>query len=616
MSEISVPFLPEHQAVDKAQGKAPGYNPTPEDRGVIKLVERLYSKSKNHRKKYDQKWLDFYKMFRGKQWKEVRPSYRSSEVINLVFQTIQSMVPILTDSRPKLEFLPTVPKEFELAEILTKVAENDWAHNNWLATLTEILFDAHFYGIGYGYCGFDQKDNLGLGNICFESWDPFYVFPDPEARDINDRRGRYLCYAEPVSIDKLKREYKDKASYITADIIDLASGDKSQLDQITYKSPVDNRVATEGEGPYDGITKDQCLKITTYLKDDEVIEEEKISKDEQGQEIKEYVQRLKYPNGRKIVTAGSVLLEDGPMEFEDGKIPAARMVNYTLPREFFGIGEVEPIEGPQKTFNKLVAFTLDVMNLMGNPVWVVGSTANIDTDNLVNKPGLIIETDDPNAVRREPGVQLQGFVMQLMGQYKSFIDGISGQTDLSRGVEPTNVSAASAIEGLQQAQQTRLRLKSRNIDAFLNDFGRLYLSRVFQFYSVPRIVRVTGNDAVDKYFQFHVEVLDMPDGSKKRIAHVTDPNTLTSQSHEITGDFDVRVSTGSALPFSKETKSTQNMKLFEMGIIDDEELLKNLDYPNYEAVLMRVRQKKEMEQMQQMQMQASQAPPPGPPPAA
>lgn len=614
MSELTTPYLPEHQAPDNPNGGQPGYNPSPEERKVLQLVDSLYSKAKKYRKRYDQKWTDFYKMFRGRQWKEVRPSYRHSEVINLVFQTIESQIPILTDSRPKLEFLPTLPNQFELADILSKVAENDWDHNNWLQVLCEVLLDGHIYGDGFGYIGYNKKAEMGLGCIEFESVDNFYFFPDPGARDINGKRTKYVITAEPTDISDLKKEYPKKAEHISSDVIDFAQGDKADIYQVMFKSPVDSKLIVEGPSGFDSIAKNQALKITVYSKDDDFDEEEKIELsddgtpklDENGEQQKSFVQKLKYPNGRKIVVAGGVLLEDGAFEFEDGLFPFIQYRNYLLPREFWSLGEVDQLDGPQKTINKLISFTLDVMTLMGNPVYIVDDTAGIDTDNLINKPGLVIEKTAGSEVRRESGVELPSFVLPLLDRYKAYFDGVSGQTDLSRGAEPGNVTAASAIEDLQQAQQTRLRMKSRNIDAMLQDFGKLYLSRVFQFYSVPRIVRVSGNQNADQYFYFHVEKLETQDevGNPvtKRVANITHHDG-TAKQVEIEGDFDVRVSTGSSLPFAKQAKGDQSMKLFQLGVIDDEELLKSLDYPNYEMVLQRVGQKKQQVQQQQMQMQ-------------
>lgn len=616
MSEITTPYLSEHEAPGNQQGSTPGYNPTPDERKVIQLVDALYGKAKKYRKRYDQKWIDFYKDFRGRQWKEVRPSYRSSEVLNLIFETIQSMIPILVDSKPKLEFLPTVPSQFELADILSKVAANDWEHNNWLMTLVEIIYDSHFYGTAFGYVGFNPDAEMGLGSIEFESQDVFYVFPDPQARDINGKRTKHFITAEPVDIAQVKKEYASNpnSKYITADVIDFAQGDKADIYQVMFKSPTDSKLIVEGPSGYDSIAKNQTLKITVWLKDDDIEEEMKTELKEDGTPRlnpdgsmqTSYVAKKKYPKGRKICVAGGVLLDDQEIEFEDGNFPFVRLTNYTLPREFWGVGEVENLESPQKTINKILAYTLDCLALMGNPIYIVDDTSGIDTDNLFNKPGLVVEKTAGSEVRRESGVEMPSFVLPLLDRYKRYFDGISGQTDLSRGVEPGDITAASAIEDLQQAQQTRLRLKSKHIDAFLQDFGKLYLSRVFQFYSVPRIVRVSGDDNAQSYFYFHVERLE--DGRK--IANIMEPdaqgNAGRAKQVEITGDFDVKVSTGSTLPFAKEAKGEMALKLFQLGIIDAEEVLKDMDYPNYEAVLNRMQQKQGpamQAQQQQVQLQ-------------
>jgi hypothetical protein len=621
MAETTTSLLSEHQAPELNTTNPGGYTPTAEEKKLIKLVNSLYAKAKRHRKKYDEHWLDRYKMFRGKQWREQRPTYRHSEVINFVFQAIQSVIPILTDSRPKFDYLPQNPMDAEIASILSEVATSDWEKNNWLMILAEILYDAHFYGTGFGGMDYHKDPKNPSGGICFESKDPFYCFPDPNARDINDRRSRYFIYAEPVDIDILKREYPDKKDYIKADLIDLVQGDKTDLDQVRFKSPTDNKTILEGTSAYDVDHKDQALKITAWIQSEEFDEEEQKTAGPDGVEQVSYIQKLRYPTGQRVVMAGGVICENGPNPYEDGLVPVSRCVNYILPREFWGISEIEQLESPQKIFNKLISFALDVMTLMGNPIWVVGTGAGVDTDLLVNRPGLVVETDNPDQIRREEGVQLQPYVLQLIDRMQTWFDGISGANDITRGVQPGGVTAAAAISDLQDAAQTRLRQKSRNIDAFLQSQGALYKNRAFQFYSAPQVIRLTENENAQKYFKFYIESQEQPDGTVQKVATMRPYNRDdTGAYHEdpqakqfiIQGDFDVRVTTGSSLPFAKTQKMNVAIQMFDRGAIDEPELLKAADYPNWEAVWARVDERNKMKAQQAAQMEAAKKAPQAP----
>lgn len=609
-------MLSEHESPFTGQSKQIGYEPTPDEEKAIKLVDKLFQKAKNARKSYDEKWLDYYRMFRGKQWKDARPSYRHSEVINLIFRAIQSEIPILTDAMPKPEFIPSEPTDFELARILNDVLDSDWTYNNWSYQLTEALYDSHLYGNGFGCLKYDEDACDGLGGIVFESSDPFYQFPDPSSRNVNDR-SRYYVEAEPKDVEILKQLYPDKAQYIKADILDISKRDKQLGEQVRYKSPTDNRTVMEGSSSYDLDARNEALEITCYIKDMETVEDEIKEMGDDGQEKVSYVQRLKYPKGRKIVTVNGVLCLDEPITYEDSKFPYIRLTNYILPREFWGMSEVEQLESPQKIFNKLISFTLDVLTLMGNPIWVVDNTSGVDTDNLFNRPGLIVEKEPGSDVRREEGVQLQPYVLQMIDRMKSWFDDISGSNDVSRGVRPEGVTAASAITALQDAAQTRLRQKTRNLDAFMQEFGQMYLSRVFQYYDVPRVFRITADDNSIKYFKFHIDKqIDPQSNEEYKVARVREFKEGIDDAgsrmfylgeekqYDVRRRFDVKISTGSNLPFEKSRIESQSYNLFDRGIIDAEEVLKNIRYPNAESLVKRMAEKAQQQAQAEMQGQA------------
>lgn len=612
--------IPHDQLGNNPHSEKPDYDPTPEEQKAIKLVEHCYQKAKQARSSYDQNWVDYYRMFRGRQWKDNRPSYRHSEVINLVFRAIQSEVPIMMDTRPKIEYVPTEPGDLELSSVLNEVLECDWNDGNWLFKLTEMAYDSRFYGTAMGSVDYDPKASFGVGRITFDSEDPFFMFPDPAARDVNVR-ANYIVKAEPLPVDVLKRKYPDHAEYIKADLLDLSKYERENWQEnIRYRKAGDSRIFTEGSSQYNLDHRDEALELILYIKDYECIQEEIKEVDKEGIENVKYIQKLKYPLGRKIVTVGGVLVEDRPIEFEDGKFPYVRLVNYILPREFWGISEIEQLESPQKIFNKLVSFALDVLTLMGNPIWIVDTDSGVDTDNLFNRPGLVIEKAKGSEVRREEGVHLQPYVLTMINEMKLWFDDISGSNDVSRGQKPEGVTAASAITALQEAQQTRTRQKARNMDATLTDFGKMYASRVFQFYDAPRIFRVTGQDNSLKYFKFHidkeqvVDQLGQPTGETRSVAKVRtiqvnengEQFESEEKAYQVRGEFDVRVISGSGLPFEKARIESQSFNLFDRGIIDGEEVLKNIKYANAPAVLSRMAEKARLEAEAQMQSQMQQ----------
>lgn len=568
--------------------------PEEEQREVRKIM-RLFQKYKKHRAKYDRNWMHYYKMFRGDQWERKRPKFRHSEVVNLIFESIQSSVPLQTDVRPQLLFIPTEPSDREFAQALNLVSQSDWERNNWLAPLTEVVFDGYIYGLGISSMGYDPDIDLGLGSAVYKSEDPFYCYPDPNANDVNDTRSRGFIHAEPVDTELVKEMAgPDRAHLIKPDVQDLVRSSKTSLNDLKLRSVNTDRDMPDVtfESGIDQSMENRTMVITAYLKpgDLEEIESEQVD-EETGDVTKVFVLKQKFPEGRKVVIANGMILEDGPLPYAHRKIPFSRYLNYVLPREFFGISEVEQLESPQVTFNKLLNFTLDYLTLMGNPIWVVDSAANIDTDNLTSQPGLVVEKEPGTEVRRESGVQLQPFVLQLIDRMQGWFNDVAGTQDVSRGATPGSVTAAAAIEQLQEAARTRIRQKQRNLDDYIRDFGQQYVEIVLENYTTARVFRVTNDEGASEFFKFATE---RTEEGTKGVFQVLNPDGSPDLSRRlegmISGRFDVRVNTGSSLPFTVADKEQKALNLFDRGIIDVEEVLNVLDYPNKEVVLTRIKE--------------------------
>ena len=613
-----MPAIPvDHRNPNDIAGSGPptGYEPDEAEQRAIKLAGRLFSDAKRAKEAVDSKWVENYKFFRGKQWPEKRPTYRHSEVLNFIFSEVQTVLVLLTDARPNIDYLPEDPSDREFAEILSQIVRSKWDRNAWSMVLAEAIVDASIYGTAIAGVPWKPKLHNGLGDFVFETEDPFHIFPDPDARSkVNDEYCKYIVRAKPRPVESVKADYPEKADFIRADIGDLAqqSGAGQADDQVHYKSPSDNRVLVESDRSVHPGKPGQVLEICVYLKSEEMIEEQvgEEPDPETGATKKLYQTRKKYPNGRKIVVANGVLLEDrGDVSkgegypYENGLFPFARLVDHAMPREFWGVGEIENLRSPQMIINKLISYVLDVLTLMGNPIWVVDTNSGVDTDNLTNQPGLVVEKHPNTTVDRKEGVQLQPFVLQTLELMIERIMGKLGSTqEVSKGVAPSADSSGYAIAQLQEAAQTRIRGKSRNVEEFLKEVGGLVADRILQFYTMPRVVRITNNQNAHQYFKFHVEEKADESGNVQKTAHIL-PLDRDDMGNPVEGPpiavpikskMDVRFNVGSSLPFAKLESRTLAEKLYDKQIIDAEEYLTQLEYPNRERIIQRLKERQAM----------------------
>lgn len=594
---------------DATGGPPTGYNPTEAEQSTINMVEKLFSASRKALQDRHLKWIGNYKFFKGKQWPERRPTYRHSEVLNYIFSEVQTVLVLLTDNRPNIEITPDEPSDLEFAEILSQILKSKWDKNSWAQILAEAIVDASIYDAAIASVPWKPELMSGLGDFDFETEDPFHVFPDPEVQSkVNDDHCGYFIIAKPKNVRKLKAKYPEYADFLKADLGDLSglSVAKEDTDEIKYRSPTDNRVLVESQNSVRPGLDGQVLEITCYMKSDELIEEECGEKVDEttGIKTKLYQTKKKYPNGRKIVIANGVLLENDKNPYEGGKFPFARLVDHALPREFWGMGEVENLKSPQMIVNKLISYILDVLTLMGNPIWVVDTTAGFETDNLTNQPGLVVEKNPGSEVRREEGVQLQPYVMQVLEFMSNNVLAKLGSTsEVSKGAAPPDASGY-AIAQLQEAAQTRIRGKSRNVEIFLKEVGDLMVDRMLQFYKLPRVERITNNQNAAEYFKFHISDVEDEAGNIQKTATIQpifetkDPLTGegTGQYAEgtpmqvpIKSKLDVRINVGSTLPFAKAENRILAEKLFDKGLIDAEEYLTQIDYPNREKIIQRLK---------------------------
>ena len=594
-------------AVPEGQTGTPSEAQSADERKTVKMVEGFFRRAKRWRSNVDRHWVENYKFFVGKQWRDKRPSYRHAEVLNLIHSTIQTIVPILTDSRPNIEALPENPSDFDFAKILTQLLTASWERNTWGQVVVEAIIDSAIYGSAISEQIWNPDLHNGLGDFEFQTVDPFYFYPSPGSTDINAEDNKYCITAIPEDINEIKRKYPKNAHLLNGDLsdIDIAKTHKQDMDDVRLRSPADNLTLVQGDRAQDMEMPDQILVITCWVKDETLMEEEIQQKQADGTLKKGFRTKKKYPNGRKIKIANGQVLEDIENPYLDGKFPFAKLDDHVMPREFWGRGEVEQLKGPQEVLNKLMSYALDVLSLMGNPIWKNPTASGVYSDSLINSPGLVVDYIEGFEPKREMGVDVQSSLFSTFDRMRDVFDQISGINEVTQGAAPRNASGV-AIDSLQEAAQTKLRLKGRNIEAWLTKSGQQQSSRILQFYSIPRIVRITEDQNAAKFFKFAVDEVEDESGEVQRVVTVQPFEEVSDlgasqlqegqvQQFEIKGNIDIKITTGSSLPFAKAKREARAKELYQLGIYDAEDLLTDLEHNRKDLILEKFNRRKAAE---------------------
>jgi hypothetical protein len=290
-------------------------------------------------------------------------------------------------------------------------------------------------------------------------------------------------------------------------------------------------------------------------------------------------------------------------------------VDTIKPRELWADGEVGPMIQTQDNINKTLSVIMDCLNATTNPVWIVDDDSGVDPDLITNIVGQVITKRRGSEVRREAPPPIPDSLFRFYEVLRQLADTESGVHDITQGRKPTGITAAQAISEMQDAAQTRIRLKERNLQNSLAQLGRLVVSRILQYYQKPRMVRITGKEGIPEYFEWYTEENESGDMVMNKRKYTYDeaqqrhiPETAWQQSPPSKGMFDIDVIAGTSLPFMKGQRASLAMELKKMNVIDDEALLDSLEWPNKEQVLKRLQQQKE----QAAAAQAQGGPPPAP----
>jgi len=549
------------------------------------------------------KFLRNYKMTRNVYFKENSSAEVPRISGNMIFRHRTQTVNTLTDNNPTFN-VARVSGEDEsgkIADIIHKTTQFWWMETEQQAVLADSITNGETYGCCIEKVIFDPEKEYGLGEVDTIVVDPYHFgsWP-PKEMDIQKCEAVYHFY--PMSVRAVKRMFGEKAKKVKPDAELLSEMGDERAEIMRGSSEHDSFFTTFG-----GVVKEilgmgtgeevepgdeETVVVECWVKDytmieesvEEVVEMQNPANGMVEQIVQERVStRPKYTGFiRKITVAngGDVILEDVSNPSISPELPEEDAVLCYLYDKFpfirehsnrdtsdpWGMSDIEQIEELQKQFNRTlsqVAFMKDavVRSQLLNP-----ETSGVANEEFTNVMAVLnpVNAEEALGIKWLEAPQIPEDMYRCMDTYKSILFLVAGTFDVSAATEAGGQLAYKAINALLEQVGVLMRGKIRNYGRLIRERGRMFVSLMFNYYNEDRWISYEEQNGDQKQMQINGTEMVIP-------ARIT-------------------VVSGSTLPVSKVQQREEAITLFDKGAIDEQELLKKLEYDGWQEIVKRMRE--------------------------
>lgn len=494
------------------------------------IVSR-YTTARNWREPLKQKWDDFYDLYRGVLDSTTKSIWQANIFVPYAFSTIETIVPRLVAGRPQIDVMPREEGDTDYARVQNYLVDYQWDQCDMDKLLPDIVRQMLIYGTSVVKVYWDKKvetveeeieidpdfPELGSQKVevekttknqpVVEMVDLYDFFWDPKGFDI-DSCG-WVAHRTYRSYDYLIKMQK-QGLYKNVNLLekDKTRPFKGETDKITRTTALGTTDPQSVSGDSD---KEANIELIEYWEDNRVV----------------------------TIANRTVVIRDDKNPFAHGKKPFVRFVDQSVPKEFCGIGELEPIETLQKELNDMRNQRMDNASLILNRMWLVQNGANVDEDELVSDVGGVIHTDKIEGVQALYPPEIPNSSYREETLIKADIQQTTGITDYTKGVASDALAneTATGISMMQEAGNARIKLKMMNIEMGIREIGELFISLNKQFIDEETVIRILG------------------EGS---------PQWLLVKPSEIKDNFDLMVESAPRLLENDAIAKRQALELFQM----------------------------------------------------
>jgi len=553
-------------------------SPVDED---VKKYEELFQLSKAYRDedlKMQERWRS-YRSWVLSTGRDRSGFNNSTTYVNLIYSSTEQLHADLTEAMPTFNYRPTSPDSLRLAEHLNRSVPAIWEANNGDRTYRQSIKSAIVYGTDIWKVEHDPGYGGRGIKVGFRRVPCYRFFPAPYATDIES--APFVIEVCPRTVEEIYNDYgvrvapelEPKAEFpdVSEDLDDPKGRTMTWATNLTGTAAVphfpSSFMLSSDQDRSAGIVWQKEL----WIRDPRMEARYWIEPTPKGPQLN-HGKDLAYPRGRVISWANGKLLYDRENPYMDGKWPYVRFADVPWPETFWGLGEVPNLINLQLLHDD----TIDTMRLihayMANGRLIVDESTGLREREIGNDPGEILFTrrGTHDRIKWLPGLTPPAEFYTHVGAVERWFDQITGRMDVTRGINPSGVTAARALVALQRAAGIRVRGRMREIEDSLLDAGRMLASRTQQF--AP-------------------SSMQLPDGKEFKDFSMSEEERLMP--------FHLKVDVVSNLDDLRALEFQKLLLLYNMGMVDDTRLLKDSGLSSSEVLLAELPQVREKHMMMQ-----------------
>ena len=226
----------------------------------------------------------------------------------------------------------------------------------------------------------------------------------------------------------------------------------------------------------------------------------------------------KYPNGRKITTAGGQLLD---YDEDPGENPWIFFPMIPVLGSAIADGVVKDLTTPQLSYNVKRTAEAIMLEQLGIGKWMVPLNSVDDESEINDEIGGIIHYNPINGMKpeRDNGPEPGAGWQNAMERDDADMEDISGAHEISQGSVPKGVDTYGGLQLLVEQDETRLAIAAHSYEEGIKKWGEKVLRLVKKHFPEEQLLRIVGENGEIEAFTFSgadlsgSEVVDVVPGS-------------------------------------------------------------------------------------------------------